>query len=375
MSRRQYGGIRRLPSGRWQARYWQGNQRITAPRTFRTKAEANRWLADLETDTWRGVWIDPRAGKVTLTEYGESWLKGRANLAPRTREIYEAQLRLYVFPAIDPKVPSLGPMRLSDLSPEVIRRWYGALVEHRSPSVAAKAYVRLRQILSQAVDDERIGRNPCRIAGGGVERHPEQRFATVEELFAIAGAAPDRYRALILTAGLGGLRQGELFALRRRDLDLDTGVITVRRKRLRLASGDVIEDDPKSDAGRRMVAVPPQVVAELRRHLVAYADAGPDAYVFTSPEGTPIERSNFRDRVWRPTARAAGLEGMRFHDLRHTAGTLAARTGATTKEIMVRLGHASSRAAMIYQHAADERDRLIAELARRHGRAGRTAAG
>lgn len=93
----------------------------------------------------------------------------------------------------------------------------------------------------------------------------------------------------------------------------------------------------------------------------AYAKPGADAYVFTSPENTPIERSNFRDRVWRPAARAAGLEGLRFHDLRHTAGTLAARTGATTKEIMVRLGHASSRAAMIYQHAADERDRLIAE--------------
>ncbi|HET6810091.1 MAG TPA: hypothetical protein VFH50_03690 [Acidimicrobiales bacterium] len=103
---------------------------------------------------------------------------------------------------------------------------------------------------------------------------------------------PDRYRALIRTAGLGGLRQGELFALRRRDLD--TATITVRRKRLRLASGDVIEDHPESAAGRRVVAVPPQPVTELRRHLATYVPAAPDAYVFTSPEGTPIERSNFR---------------------------------------------------------------------------------
>jgi hypothetical protein len=74
-----------------------------------------------------------------------------------------------------------------------------------------------------------------------------------------------------------------------------------------------------------------------------------------------LERSNFRHRVWLPATRATGLMGLRFHDLRHTAGTLAARTGATTKEIMARLGHASPRAAMVYQHAADDRDRLIAE--------------
>src|SRR5206468_4918740 len=87
----------------------------------------------------------------------------------------------------------------------------------------------------------------------------------------------------------------------------------------------------------------------------------PDNYVFTSPEGVPHERSNFRSRVWMPATRRAGLDGLRFHDLRHAAGTLAARTGATTKEIMARLGHASPRAAMVYQHATEDRDRLIAE--------------
>ena len=62
-----------------------------------------------------------------------------------------------------------------------------------------------------------------------------------------------------------------------------------------------------------------------------------------------------------PATGATELSGLRFHDLRHTAGTLSARTGATTKEIMARLGHSSARAAMIYQHATEDRDRLIAE--------------
>ncbi|HTX00161.1 MAG TPA: tyrosine-type recombinase/integrase [Acidimicrobiales bacterium] len=74
-----------------------------------------------------------------------------------------------------------------------------------------------------------------------------------------------------------------------------------------------------------------------------------------------LERSNFRMRIWKPATEAVGLKGLRFHDLRHTAGTLAARTGATTKELMGRLGHASPQAAMVYQHAAADRDRLIAE--------------
>jgi len=250
---------------------------------------------------------------------------------------------------------------LADITPELVREWYRALRQERSASVAAKSYTRLRQILAQAVDDERIARNPCRIDGGGVERSPEQRFATVGDLYEIANLVPIRYRALILLAGFGGLRQGELFALRHGDLDLERRTVRVERKRLRLQSGRVIEGAPKSAAGRRVVSLPEAITAELEDHLDRFCGPSEDGYVFTSPEGLPLERSNFRYRVWVPATEAAGLAGLRFHDLRHAAGTLAARTGATAKELMARLGHSSSRAAMIYQHAAEERDRLIAD--------------
>jgi len=176
-----------------------------------------------------------------------------------------------------------------------------------------------------------------------------------------AAIVPERYRALVLTAGLAGLRQGELFGLRRADIDLLHATVSIRRKRLRLASGDVIEDAPKSDAGRRKVALPRPLVDDLSHHLASYGGPGPDGYVFTTAEGAPIERSNFRARIWQPATRRAGLDGLRFHDLRHVAGTLAARTGATTNEIMARLGHASPAAAMVYQHATEDRDRLIAD--------------
>lgn len=360
--RRQFGAIRRLPSGRWQARYRDATGRfVTAPLTFTTKGDASRWLATVEADQARGLWVEPSAGRITLADYAWQWLRSKTNIGPRTREIYEAQLELHILPPVVSDAPALGDHPLSKLTPELIRRWYATLAEERSHSTAAKAYTRLRQILKQAVEDDRIPKNPCRIAGGGAERHPEQRSLTMSELLDLVEAVPDRYRALVVTAGLAGLRQGELFALRRRDVDLDEARVTVRRKRLQLASGEVIENEPKSAAGRRTVALPAPVVAELRHHLERFTESGSGAYLFTSPDGMPIERTNFRRRVWLPATRRAELEGLRFHDLRHTAGTLAAQTGASTKELMARLGHASARAAMIYQHAADHRDRHIAD--------------
>jgi integrase len=360
MARRQFGTVRRLSSGRWQARA-AGVRRAPAPRTFGTKAEATRWLAGVETDQARGLWVDPEGGKLVLSAYAWSWLGGMVRLAPRTREIYATQLRLHVLPSIRVGLPALGDVPLAGLGSVLVRSWYAALAKERSPSVAAKAYIRLRQILAQAVDDDRIAKNPCRIEGGGVERHPEQRFASLTELFSLADAVPGAYRALVLTAGLAGLRQGELFALRRRDVDLPHGRITVRRKRLRLASGEVIENEPKSQAGNRVIALPAPLVASLEHHMAGLSGADPDDLVFSSSSGAPLERSNFRYRIWVPATEAVGLAGLRFHDLRHTAGTLTARTGATTKEIMARLGHASPRAAMVYQHATEDRDRLIAE--------------
>lgn len=290
--RRQFGSVRKLPSGRWQARYrLPGGQRVAAPTHFASKGDASRWLASVEAGLAKGGWIDPAAGKVRLSEFADEWLQGRVNISKRTREIYALQLRLHILPAVGEDVRPLGDVPLASLTPALIRSWYAALATSRSPSTAAKAYVRLRQMLSQAVDDDRLPRNPCRLDRGGAERHTEQRFATMAELYELAAAVPERYRALVLTAGFTGLRQGELFALRRGDLDLRVGTVTVRRKRLRLASGEVIEDAPKSDAGRRTVALPAPLVTELERHLGQFAGAAVEGYVFTTPEGLPIERN------------------------------------------------------------------------------------
>ncbi len=359
---RQFGSVRRLPSGRWQARVLlPDGRRIKAPDTFATKTDATLWLDHQRAALAAGRPGDPERSRVLLEDFAWEWLSHQGRLAPRTVEIYTHQLEAHILPCVANDVPALGHQPLNALTPELIRTWHQALVFEYSCSIAAKAYVRLRQILNQAVDDERIVRNPCRIRRAGAEHHGEQRFATMPELLELVEMTPERYRAMVLTAGLAGLRQGELLALRRGDIDLGGGVLHVRRKRQQLDSGEVIEGPPKSEAGKRTVALPEPLVEALRDHLRRFVERGEEAYVFTAPEGEPIDRDNFRRRVWLPATDAAGLKGLRFHDLRHTAGTLAARTGATTKELMNRLGHASANAALIYQHASAERDKSIAE--------------
>ena len=144
---------------------------MTATETFRTRGDASRWLAKAEAEQGRG-WIDPREGEVLLADYAKRWIDGRANLSRRTREIYD-------HPAAQPCASSghRGRPTARRAAPRSFHPWARAglvrrLAQTHGRSVAAKAYVRFRQVLGQAVDDEHIARNPCRIDGGGIEHHP-----------------------------------------------------------------------------------------------------------------------------------------------------------------------------------------------------------
>jgi integrase len=101
-------------------------------------------------------------------------------------------------------------------------------------------------------------------------------------------------------------------------------------------------------------------VAALAEHLDEFAAPGPDGLVFRSGRGTHLQRSNFSRLVWRPAVQQLGLDGLRFHDLRHTAAALAAAAGATTKELMERMGHTSPAVALRYQHVMADRQAAIA---------------
>jgi integrase len=309
----------------------------------------------------RGDRSDPLLSKITLAEYEGRWIKER-KLTERTREEHERTFRLHI-------APFLGVKMLGEIGTDTVRTWRATLLhEGRTEIRVAKAYKLLRAIMFTALDDGRIKRNPCRIKGADQEHSPERPIATVVEVFALADRMSPRFRAFVLAAAFTGLRWGELIALRRRDVDLDRPAVRVPRKFAQLGSGAMVAGPTKSAAGLRTVALPELILADLRTHLDQHVKDGPDALIFTGEKGAILRRGNWRRAVkWADSVKKAGLpEGFRFHDLRHTGNHLAAAAGASTRELMHRMGHGSTRAALIYQHATSDRDLEIAsELSRR----------
>ena len=347
-----WGAIRKLPSGRYQARYRLEGIEYLARFTFATKREASAFLARVRADVDRGTWSDPFAGKVKLADYAWRWLDERPNLRPRTHELYESELKLHI-------LPRLGGIEIADLTPGKIRTWHAGLLkaDRPGPTTVAKCYRLLRSILNTAVEDGMLPNNPCAIKGAGVEHHAERPVATVEQVFQLADAIEPRYRAMVLLAGFTGLRLGELLALSPREIDLASGTVKVTRQLQELAGGGHFEGPPKSNAGRRTVAIPPVLLPMLADHI---ATSDNRAYVFGGSNNRPLRRATFA-KAWHGAVEAVGLPELRFHDLRHTGNALAAATGASTKELMARLGHSSPRAALIYQRASRERDAAIAQ--------------
>lgn len=324
-----------MPSGRWQARYpgADGLDR-PAPSTFPTKRDAEVWLSVVEAELVQGVWLDPDAGLVPLGEYVERWVHERPGLAPKTVVLYEGLLRRHIR-------PELGGLALADVTPARVRSWRQSLLDGGVGAVTvAKAYRLLKSVLTTAVDDELIRRNPCRIKGAGTERSPERPTVTVEEVDAIAQGVRPWFSALVLLAAFTGLRWGELIALRRRHLDLDGDCVVKVRASVSEVDGKFVEGPPKSAAGRRDVAIPDVIVPDLRKHLADWSEPGPDGRVFVGPKGGIPRRTNFQ-ATWREAIEKAGVAGLHFHDLRHTGNMLAAES-ASLRELMARMGHAST---------------------------------
>jgi integrase len=128
------------------------------------------------------------------------------------------------------------------------------------------------------------------------------------------------------------------------------------------------------------VAIPELITPDLAGHIVTHARTGDDGLVFTSPGGGPLRHTNFRRRFWVPALQSAGLPAIHFHDLRHTGNMLAADAGANLRELMDRMGHSTSCAAMVYLHGSDERQQAIADVLSRQaaaqlGRATRKSSG
>lgn len=357
-SRRRFGGIRRLASGRWQAYYQapDGRRRV-AETTFDTKTDADRWLAVLRSTLLEDRWRDPALGRERLACFLARWIEERSGLRPRTRELYRWLLIKYI-------EPSLGRRELRHIDTASVRAWRAMLLtDGVSESMTAKSYRLLRAALTTAVDDGLLPINPCRIRGAGTESPAERPTLTIAQVVELSKEVPARFEAMIMLTTFASLRWGEVTALRRRDIDLTRSSVIVTTALVELRGKAPQLGPPKSRAGMRIIGVPRQVVDMLRGHLDAYVDPGADSYVFTGPKGGILRRGNFNPLVrWHAATGAIGAPGLHFHDLRHTGNVLAAQVpGTSTRDLMRRMGHDSMRAALIYQHLTADADQRVSD--------------
>jgi integrase len=388
MGRAATGTIRKLPSGRWQARFtFPDGRRHAAPTTFQTKRDANAWLHQQDADVSRGLWKPTTAGSsvaVEFRDYADRWLARRKvrgrDLSPRTRALYDDLLLRFI-------LPTFGGRPVHLIAREDVEDWYDRTAPKR-PTRRSQSYSLLRSILNTAVDDGYLSINPARIRGAGqTERRHLVRPATLDELVTITEAMPPRLQLLVQLAGWCGLRYGELIELRRGDVDTREGVLRVRRSAVlvnhprtenRPAWSEVIVKPPKSSAGVRDVVIPRDLMDMVRMHLLAHTAPGPDGLLFPAVDDpTRHMKPSTLAKTYFKSREKAGRPDLRFHDLRHTSAVLAAQSGATLAELMERLGHSTSAAAMRYQHAAEGRSAVIAdrlsELRAAHRIAGESA--
>ncbi|MDE3087519.1 MAG: site-specific integrase [Acidobacteriota bacterium] len=180
------------------------------------------------------------------------------------------------------------------------------------------------------------------------------------EVEALTDAISEGLRAAVVLASWGGLRRGEILGLQRRDVNEVAGGVAIERSLHELHTGEVVYGPPKSKAGARFVHLPKPAMASLLAHLDSHVAARPQAPLFSSTTGGPM-RPRFLESEWRRARRLVGLEHVRFHDLRHFHLTMFATQGATTAELMARAGHSSPKAALTYQHATSDRDKVLAD--------------
>ena len=215
--------------------------------------------------------------------------------------------------------------------------------------------------MTTAVDHRLIARNPVRIKGASAERMIERPLLRWDDVRALAGAIHPRFECLVWTAAASGLRFGELGGLTIEHVNLERRELRVMQALHDIKGQGPTLGPPKTESAVRTVPVAESIAVRLAAHIDEYVEVvEPDALVFTSLRGGPLLNTYFAPQ-WSKARDAVGLRHVRFHDLRHLAGTEAATAGASLREVMSIMGHASSAASLRYLKTAEYRSREIAD--------------
>lgn len=390
------GFVTKTTAGTYRANWRDAGGRQKA-KTFKTKKEANAFLATTEASLNSGSYVDPHAGRMRFGEYADKWMAARNNeitTAARDLSLMRTHLR-----------PKWGTTPLARIDHLAAQQWVTDLGRRLAPASVAKCHQLMAALMRSAVRDRLIGANPCdgvRLPRRRTKDTEGQTITPAEVAERLLPAVPDRHRALVALAAGTGLRWGECVGLRWDAVDLVKREVHVIRVAIEVAGAVSAKPFPKSKAGRRTVPLPPLAVARLRHHRDTY-EPGPAGEVFTNQAGGPPRRTLFRARVWRPALAEAGLlgnieqvapgkfraswpdpngmeqtaetpsraeavalvatnaaGGLRFHDLRHSYATWLISSGVPVNDVQKVMGHEQASTTLNrYTHHSGEHDSRV----------------
>lgn len=381
-------GKRADGSVKWQGYYTDpaDSQRLIY-KTFRRKDDAADWVADELAALRTGTHVRPSDKETPFYAVADEWRETWSDLGPKTKGGYESILRAHV-------LPEFGGRRVGDITPKLVQDYVNRLARGgKAPNTVKRIFTVLRAVMRIAAERRYVVTNPCdavrlprkRAKGQARER---MLFLTPEEVRALADAMPRPADALaVYVAAYCGLRAGELWGLRRGDVDPLRGTLTVTFALKEIYSTALAEagadpgelghvlGEPKSDAAHRTITMPRFVADLMKQHLAVPSPGGngPEDFVFTVDSGAPVSHSNFYARTFRPAvvgnrkkgirpALPAAKHALRWHDLRHTCASLSLAISPNLHVVKERLGHEDIRTTInIYGHLLPSVDEALAD--------------
>lgn len=342
--------ISKLASGKWRARYYDAAGKQHA-KHFTRKVDGQRWLDEVTASVVTGTYVAPRAGNITFKEYAEQW-RASQPYRPSTAEVVRIALVNRVYPLV-------GDVPLAAFTPDTVQRMVKALENSFAPSTVEVTYSYVSTVFKAAVASRRIASTPC--VGIKLPERAKKKVVplSVDEVFAVSDAMPERYRAMVLLAAGTGMRQGEIFGLTTDRVRFLQRRIVVDRQLRGVEDGQPIFGPPKTPTSDREVPLPQIVADALAAHLEAFP-AGESGLIFTTAKGEPLRKSSVWS-AWKQATKAAGVEGEGMHSLRHHYASLLIKHGESVKVVQERLGHKSAQETLdTYSHLwpdSDERTR------------------
>ena len=355
----------------WRA-LWRDHEGRQRSKSFDRKLDAERHLSTVEADLLRGIYVDPRAGQITLSEYAERWMAVQV-WRQSTRELAESHLSNHIG-------PGLGSRKLVAITRTDVQGFVAALeAKGLSPRTVEGIYRRLVSMIEGAVHDRLIVQSPAvKIRLPKVNHTVASQVVAldVDDVHRIAEAAPPWLTAFVWTIATAGLRPGEAAGLTVERVDFMRRSISVDRQLTTLSKGVPQLGPPKTASSVRTIPVADSLIAELNRHMIEHKPVEIEdgaSLLFSNRDGRPLRRNTLGD-AWDRLRKKLDLpaEARGWHSLRHTYASWLIEDGLSVRTVQARLGHASATETLeVYSHLwpdSDDDTRAAIEARLSHAR-------